>query len=104
MENIFKQYKAIKDKYKNALLLFRVGEFFKVFGDDAIIVSKVTGKALTNLDGPILKEVTSIPLNNVDVVLQQLVKASYRVAICEELEEPKKKTVKRSLTDLLQPK
>ncbi|MDH6251673.1 DNA mismatch repair protein MutS [Chryseobacterium sp. H1D6B] len=100
------QYNTIKAKYPDALLLFRVGDFYETFGQDAIRASKVLGIVLTkraNGDGHI--ELAGFPHHSVDSYLPKLVRAGLRVAICDQLEDPKmvKGIVKRGVTELVTP-
>jgi DNA mismatch repair protein MutS len=100
------QYNTIKAKYPDALLLFRVGDFYETFGQDAIRASQVLGIVLTkraNGDGHI--ELAGFPHHSVDSYLPKLVRAGLRVAICDQLEDPKtvKGIVKRGVTELVTP-
>ncbi|MBK1894685.1 DNA mismatch repair protein MutS [Chryseobacterium paridis] len=100
------QYNTIKGKYPDALLLFRVGDFYETFGQDAIRASQVLGIVLTkraNGDGHI--ELAGFPHHSVDSYLPKLVRAGLRVAICDQLEDPKmvKGIVKRGVTELVTP-
>ena len=102
-----KQYRDIKSKYPDSVLLFRVGDFYETFHDDAIIASKVLGIILTKRGAGSNSEtkLAGFPYHSLDTYLHKLVKAGYRVAICEQLENPKltKKIVKRGVTDLITP-
>lgn len=100
------QYNTIKAKYPDALLLFRVGDFYETFGTDAIRTSQILGIVLTkraNGDGHI--ELAGFPHHSVDTYLPKLVRAGLRVAICDQLEDPKsvKGIVKRGVTELVTP-
>ncbi|WP_417427955.1 DNA mismatch repair protein MutS [Halpernia sp.] len=100
------QYNGIKGKYPDALLLFRVGDFYETFGADAIRASKILGIVLTkraNGDGHI--ELAGFPHHSIDTYLPKLVRAGLRVAICDQLEDPKsvKGIVKRGVTELVTP-
>lgn len=102
-----KQYNGIKAKYPDALLLFRVGDFYETFGDDAIKASKILGIILTkrkNGSGSHI-ELAGFPHHSLDTYLPKLVRSGARVAICDQLEDPKKtKTiVKRGVTELVTP-
>jgi DNA mismatch repair protein MutS len=101
------QHKTIKAKYPDAVLLFRVGDFYETFGSDAVIASKVLGITLTkrNNGGDSDKELAGFPYHALDTYLHKLVKAGYRVAICDQLEDPKtvKGIVKRGVTELVTP-
>ncbi len=101
------QYNAIKAKHPDALLLFRVGDFYETFGADAIRASKVLGIVLTKRSngGAADVELAGFPHHSLDSYLPRLVQAGLRVAICDQLEDPKKtKTlVKRGVTELVTP-
>ena len=102
-----KQYRDIKSKYPDSILLFRVGDFYETFHQDAITASKVLGIILTKRGAGSNSEtkLAGFPYHSLDTYLHKLVKAGYRVAICEQLENPKltKKIVKRGVTDLITP-
>lgn len=104
---LMKQHKDIKAKYPDAVLLFRVGDFYETFGEDAIIASRVLGITLTKrANGAATHiELAGFPHHSVDTYLHKLVKAGYRVAICDQLEDPKtvKGIVKRGVTELVTP-
>ena len=104
---LMKQYNAIKVKYPDALLLFRVGDFYETFGEDAIKASTILGIVLTRrANGPgQYIELAGFPHHSIDTYLPKLVKAGHRVAICDQLEDPKltKKIVKRGITELVTP-
>lgn len=100
------QYNTIKAKYPDALLLFRVGDFYETFGQDAVKTSQILGIVLTkraNGEGSI--ELAGFPHHSVDSYLPKLVRAGMRVAICDQLEDPKmvKGIVKRGVTELVTP-
>lgn len=101
------QHRAIKQKYPDAILLFRVGDFYETFGEDAVIASKVLGITLTkrNNGAASSSELAGFPHHALDTYLHKLVKAGYRVAICDQLEDPKtvKGIVKRGVTELVTP-
>ncbi len=101
------QHKAIKARYPDAVLLFRVGDFYETFGQDAIIASGVLGITLTkrNNGGAADNELAGFPYHALDTYLHKLVKAGYRVAICDQLEDPKtvKGIVKRGVTEMVTP-
>ena len=100
------QYLSIKSKYPDAMLLFRVGDFYETFGEDAIEASKILGIILTSRsNGSSNKELAGFPYHSLNTYLPKLVKAGKRVAICEQLEDPKqtKKIVKRGVTELITP-
>ncbi|MCL4117335.1 UNVERIFIED_CONTAM: hypothetical protein GTU68_027054 [Idotea baltica] len=101
-----KQYFELKAKHKDALLLFRVGDFYETFGEDAIKTSEVLGIVLTaRNNGGSQVELAGFPYHSLDVYLPRLVKSGFRVAICEQLEKPskEKKIVKRGVTDVVTP-
>ncbi len=102
-----KQFNAIKAKHPGALLLFRVGDFYETFGDDAVIASKTLGIVLTKRHNGSEHEtaLAGFPHHSLDNYLPKLVKAGYRVAICDQLEDPKtvKGIVKRGVTELVTP-
>jgi DNA mismatch repair protein MutS len=102
-----KQYNAIKAKYPGALLLFRVGDFYETFGTDAIQASKVLDIVLTKRGNGSASEtaLAGFPHHSLDTYLPKLVRAGHRVAICDQLEDPKfvKGIVKRGVTELVTP-
>jgi DNA mismatch repair protein MutS len=103
---LMKQYFTVKSKYPDAILLFRVGDFYETFGEDAIKTSKVLGIVLTRRNnGGVDLELAGFPYHSVDVYLPRLVRAGYRVAICEQLEKPspQKKIVRRGVTEVITP-
>ncbi len=104
---LMQQHKAIKQKYPDAVLLFRVGDFYETFGEDAVISSRVLGITLTkrNNGSATSSELAGFPHHSLDTYLHKLVKAGYRVAICDQLEDPKmaKGIVKRGVTELVTP-
>jgi DNA mismatch repair protein MutS len=104
---LMKQYNSIKAKYPNALLLFRVGDFYETFSTDAILTSKILGIVLTKrANGSASSvELAGFPHHALDTYLPKLVKAGQRVAICDQLEDPKatKTIVKRGVTELVTP-
>ncbi len=104
---LMKQYNAIKAKYPDALLLFRVGDFYETFSEDAIKTSKILGIVLTRRANGAASyvELAGFPYHALDTYLPKLVKAGQRVAICEQLEDPKltKKIVKRGVTEMVTP-
>lgn len=104
---LMQQHGAIKAKYPDAVLLFRVGDFYETFGGDAIIASQVLGITLTkrNNGSAASNELAGFPHHALDTYLHKLVKAGHRVAICDQLEDPKqaKGIVKRGVTELLSP-
>jgi DNA mismatch repair protein MutS len=103
---LMKQYNAIKTKYPDALLLFRVGDFYETFGSDAIKASSILGITLTaRNNGGSKLELAGFPHHSLDVYLPKLVRAGQRVAICDQLEDPSqtKTIVKRGVTELVTP-
>ena len=104
---LMKQYNAIKAKYPDALLLFRVGDFYETFGEDAIRTSKILGIVLTRRANGAAAyiELAGFPHHSLDLYLPKLVKAGLRVAICDQLEDPKltKTIVRRGVTELVTP-
>ena len=104
---LMKQHSEIKAKYPDAVLLFRVGDFYETFGEDAIVASRVLGITLTkrNNGAANAQELAGFPHHSLDTYLHKLVKAGHRVAICDQLEDPKqvKGIVKRGVTELVTP-
>ncbi|MFC4262107.1 DNA mismatch repair protein MutS [Ferruginibacter yonginensis] len=104
---LMQQHNSIKAKYPDAILLFRVGDFYETFGQDAVIASQVLGITLTkrNNGNAASAELAGFPHHAMDTYLHKLVKAGYRVAICDQLEDPKatKGIVKRGVTELVTP-
>lgn len=102
-----KQYYKIKEKHPDAVLLFRVGDFYETFGDDAIKSAEILGITLTRRANGAASyvELAGFPHHALDTYLPKLVRAGQRVAICEQLEDPKltKKIVKRGITELVTP-
>jgi len=104
---LMKQYNTIKAKYPDALLLFRVGDFYETFGQDAILTSEILGIVLTRRANGAAAyiELAGFPHHSLDTYLPKMVRAGHRVAICDQLEDPKltKKIVKRGVTELVTP-
>ena len=104
---LMKQYNEIKRKYPDACLLFRVGDFYETFGEDAIRASKILGIVLTKRGAGSETEtaLAGFPHHSLNTYLPKLVKAGLRVAICDQLEDPKmtKTIVKRGVTELITP-
>ncbi len=103
---LMQQYNATKAKHPNALLLFRVGDFYETFGEDAVTAANVLGITLTSRNnGGDQTPLAGVPYHALDSYLPRLVRAGYRVAICEQLEKPSKgkKIVKRGVTEIVTP-
>jgi DNA mismatch repair protein MutS len=104
---LMQQHNAIKARYPDAILLFRVGDFYETFGQDAVKASTVLGITLTkrNNGDENSSQLAGFPHHALDTYLHKLVKAGYRVAICDQLEDPKqaKGIVKRGVTELVTP-
>lgn len=101
-----RQYNQIKSKYPGAMLLFRVGDFYETFGEDAIRASKILGIVLTRRNnGGAQEELAGFPHHSLDTYLSKLVRAGERVAICDQLEDPStaKGIVRRGVTELVTP-
>ena len=100
------QYFAMKAEHPDAIMLFRVGDFYETFGEDAVLASKILGIILTARNNGSSKiELAGFPHHSLDVYLPKLVRSGHRVAICEQLEKPskEKKIVKRGVTELVTP-
>ena len=104
---LMKQYYNIKEKHPDAILLFRVGDFYETFGEDAVKASEILGITLTKRanGSASFVDLAGFPFHAIDTYLPKLVRAGQRVAICEQLEDPKlaKKIVKRGITELVTP-
>jgi DNA mismatch repair protein MutS len=103
---LMQQYNTIKTKHPDALLLFRVGDFYETFGEDAVKAAKILGIILTHRNnGGDKTELAGFPHHSLNTYLPKLVKAGQRVAICDQLEDPKqtKSIVKRGVTELVTP-
>ena len=104
---LMKQYFDTKAQNPDAILLFRVGDFYETYGEDAVIASKVLGITLTKRSGAVADsiELAGFPYHAMDNYLPKLVRAGYRVAVCDQLEDPKlaKTLVKRGITELVTP-
>jgi DNA mismatch repair protein MutS len=104
---LMQQHRAIKQKYPDAILLFRVGDFYETFGEDAIHASRILGITLTkrNNGSASSSELAGFPHHALDTYLHKLVKGGFRVAICDQLEDPKlaKGIVKRGVTEMVTP-
>lgn len=104
---MMKQFFAVKAEHPEALLLFRCGDFYETYGDDALTASKVLGIVLTKRSNaaPDSIPMAGFPYHSLEVYLPRLVRAGYKVAVCDQLEDPKltKKIVKRGITELVTP-
>jgi DNA mismatch repair protein MutS len=104
---LMKQYGQIKNKFPDTILLFRLGDFFETFNDDAIITSKVCGITLTKRNNGAAGDcpLAGFPHHQLDAYLPKLVKAGYRVAVCDQLEDPKAShgIVRRGITEVVTP-
>ena len=104
---VMKQFLEIKAKYKDTILLFRMGDFYETFLDDAVITSKLLGIVLTRrANGKAADvELAGFPYHSLDNYLPKLVNAGHRVAICEQIEDPKttKGIVKRDVIEVVTP-
>ncbi|MCX7697110.1 MAG: DNA mismatch repair protein MutS [Bacteroidales bacterium] len=104
---LMRQYQELKAKYPGTILLFRVGDFYETFGEDAVITSSILNITLTKRSNGAAADVelAGFPYHALDVYLPKLVRAGQRVAICEQLEDPKfaKKLVKRGVTEVVTP-
>lgn len=103
---LMRQYLALKAKYKDAVLLFRVGDFYETFGEDAVRTAAATGIVLTRRNnGGSDIELAGFPYHAMDLYIPKLVRAGLRVAICEQLEKPSKdkKIVRRGVTEVITP-
>src|SRR5438105_13219807 len=104
---LMQQHKAIKTKYPDAVLLFRVGDFYETFGQDAVIASQVLGITLTkrNNGAAASSDLAGFPHHALDVYLHKLVKAGYRVAISDHLEDTKlaKEIFNKAVTEMVTP-
>lgn len=99
---MMRQYKEIKDKYKDSILLFRMGDFYEVFFDDAKIVSDILGLTLTKRANV---PMAGVPYHAVDNYLSKLIKSGMKIAVCDQIEDPKtaKGIVKRDVTQVITP-
>lgn len=103
---LMRQYFDVKTKHPDAILLFRVGDFYETFGEDAVTAANVLGIVLTaRNNGGVDIELAGFPYHSLDLYLPRLVRAGFRVAICEQLEKPskEKKIVKRGVTEVITP-
>ena len=107
---LMRQYNSFKSKYPDAILLFRVGDFYETFGSDAILASKILGIVLTKRKNGAAAtiELAGFPHHSLDTYLPKLVRAGQRVALCDQLEDSSvtkgtKNIVKRGITELVTP-
>ena len=104
---MMKQYFAVKAQHPEALLLFRCGDFYETYGEDAVLASKVLGLVLTRRSNsaPDSIPMAGFPFHSIDSYLPRLVRAGYKVAVCDQLEDPKltKNIVKRGITEVVTP-
>ena len=103
---LMQQYFKVKGKHPDTVLLFRVGDFYETFGEDAITTSRVLGIVLTKRNnGGVDIELAGFPYHSLDTYLPRMVRAGYRVAVCEQLEKPskEKKIVRRGVTEIVTP-
>lgn len=101
-----KQYFTVKAKHPSAILLFRVGDFYETFGEDAVVAAQILGIVLTSRNnGGSDVELAGFPYHSLDTYLPRLIRAGRRVAICEQLEKPskEKKIVRRGVTEIVTP-
>ena len=107
MTPMMKQYFTLKAQCPEAVLLFRCGDFYETYGDDAVTASKVLGIVLTKRSSAMASPIpmAGVPYHAIDVYLPKLVRAGYKVAICDQLEDPKltKNIVKRGITEIVTP-
>ena len=104
---MMKQFFAVKAQHPEALLLFRCGDFYETYGDDALVASKIMGIVLTRRSNaaPDSVPMAGFPYHSIDTYLPRLVRAGYKVAVCDQLEDPKltKNIVKRGITEVVTP-
>ena len=104
---MMKQFFSFKADYPEAVLLFRCGDFYETYGDDALIASKVLGIVLTKRSSAVPGAIpmAGFPYHSLEIYLPRLVRAGYKVAVCDQLEDPKltKNIVKRGVTELVTP-
>lgn len=104
---LMKQYRTTKERYPDAILLFRVGDFYETFSDDAILTSSILGITLTRRANGAAQyvELAGFPYHALDTYLPKLIRSGHRVAICDQMEDPKlaKGLVKRDITELVTP-
>jgi DNA mismatch repair protein MutS len=102
---MMKQYNEIKAKYPDTILLYRIGDFYETFGDDAILTSKILGIILTKRSGGEKDSLAGFPYHALDTYLPKFLKAGKRVAVCEQVEDPRlaKGIVKREIKEIITP-
>ncbi|HHT9117717.1 MAG TPA: DNA mismatch repair protein MutS, partial [Candidatus Hypogeohydataceae bacterium YC38] len=103
---MMRQYHSIKEKYRDALLLFRLGDFYEMFYEDARVASRVLGIALTSrAKGDKAVPMAGVPHHSVGPYIQRLIKAGYKVAICEQVQDPKEaeEVVERDIVRIITP-
>ncbi|MBQ3976165.1 MAG: DNA mismatch repair protein MutS, partial [Bacteroidales bacterium] len=103
---LLKQYFGIKAQYPDTILLYRVGDFYECYSDDAVTISKVLGIVLTKRsNGDSDTPMAGFPHHALNVYLPKLVRAGYKAAVCDQLEDPSKakKLVKRGVTEIITP-
>ena len=107
MTPMMKQYFELKEKHPDAVMLFRCGDFYETYSEDAVTAANILGITLTKRANGQAKhvEMAGFPFHALDTYLPKLIRAGKRVAICDQLEDPKltKKLVKRGITDLVTP-
>lgn len=102
---MMKQFYSVKAQHPEALLLFRCGDFYETYGEDAVTASKILGIVLTRRSNALETAMAGFPYHSIDTYLPKLVLAGHKVAVCDQLEDPKltKKIVKRGITELVTP-
>ena len=102
---LMRQYQQMKAKHPDAIMLFRVGDFYETFGEDAVKAARTLGITLTSRNnGGVDIELAGFPYHSLDTYLPKLVRGGYRVAVCEQLEKPVAgKVVKRGVTEVITP-
>ena len=102
MDKLIKQYREIKHKHPDAVLLFRVGDFYATYCEDAVAASEILGITLTKKDGI---KIAGFPYHALDTYLPKLIRAGRRVAICDQLEGPKttQKLTKHRVSEIVNP-
>lgn len=91
MAQLIKQYQSIKAKYPDAIILFRIADYYETFNEDAKIVAKHLDIIATEISRDSnIKTTASLPFYSIDNAMQKLIKAGYKVAVCDQLEDPKK--------------